>query len=101
MRKAAGEGFINSTDLADYMVKKGMPFRSAYKISGRIVKKCIEDKKTLEGLTLSEYKEFDDIFDNDVFDAIDLDNCVNRRISEGGTSVSSVEKQIKFVREQL
>lgn len=101
MRKAAGEGFINATDLADYMVKKGMPFRSAYKISGRIVKKCIEDKKTLESLTLEEYKEFDDIFESDVFDAIDLDNCVNRRISEGGTSVISVEKQIKFVREQL
>lgn len=101
MRKAAGEGFINATDLADYLVKKGMPFRSAYKISGRIVKKCIEDKKTLETLTLLEYKEFDSIFEEDVFDAIDLDNCVERRISEGGTSVSSVEKQISIVRNLL
>ncbi len=101
MRRAAGEGFINATDLADYMVKKGLPFRSAYKISGRIVKKCIEEKKTLESLTLDEYKEFDSIFEKDVFDAIDLDNCVSRRISEGGTSVASVEKQIKKVREKL
>ena len=101
MRKAAGEGFINATDLADYMVKKGLPFRSAYKISGTIVKKCIEEGKTLEALSLEEYKSFDDIFDSDVFDAIDLDNCVSKRISEGGTSVGSVEKQIKFVREQL
>ena len=101
MRKAAGEGFINATDLADYMVKKGLPFRSAYKISGTIVKKCIEDGKTLETLSLEEYKAFDDIFESDVFEAIDLDNCVSKRISEGGTSVGSVEKQIKFVREQL
>ena len=101
MKKAASEGFINATDLADYLVKKGLPFRSAYKISGEIVKKCIEEKKVLEGLTIEEYKTFSNLFDKDVYNAIDLDVCVNKRISEGGTSVSSVEKQIKLVREKL
>ena len=101
MKKAASEGFINATDLADYLTKNGLPFRSAYKISGRIVKKCIEEKKTLETLSLAEYKEFSEIFENDVFEAIDLDNCVNKRISEGGTSVKSVEKQIAIVRGKI
>ncbi len=98
MKKAASEGFINATDLADHLTKKGLPFRSAYKISGRIVKKCIEEKKTLETLSLDEYKQFSDIFENDVYEAIDLVNCVNKRISEGGTSVKSIEKQIAIVR---
>ena len=75
-----------------------MPFRSAYKISGNIVRKCMQEGKTLENLTLDEYKQFDDCFDNDVFDAIDLNACVERRISLGGTSVSSVESQISVVR---
>jgi len=101
MKKAASEGFINATDLADYLTKKGLPFRSAYKISGQIVKKCTEEKKTLETLTLEEYKQFSDVFDDKVFDAIDLVNCVNRRISKGGTSVSSVESQIQAVRNAL
>lgn len=101
MRKAASEGFINATDLADYMVKKGLPFRSAYKVSGQIVKKCIEERKTLETLTLEEYKSFDDCFEQDVFEAIDLNVCVDKRISLGGTSVKSVEEQIKTVRSIL
>ena len=101
MKKAAGEGFINATDLADYLVKKGMPFRSAYKISGKIVAKCISENKTLETLTLEEYKEFDKLFENDIFEAIDLLNCVKRRTSEGGTAVSSVESQIKYVRQEI
>ncbi len=98
MKKAASEGFINATDLADYLVKKGLPFRTAYKISGQLVKKCIEEGKTLEKLTLEEYKQFDDCFDQEVFTAIDLEVCVEKRISKGGTSVSSVEEQIKYVR---
>lgn len=98
MKKAASEGFINATDLADYMVKKGLPFRTAYKISGQLVKKCIEEHKTLETLTLEEYKAFDECFESDLFDAIDLETCVEKRISKGGTSVSSVEQQIQYVR---
>lgn len=101
MKKAAQGGFINATDLADYLVKKGLPFRSAYKISGQIVAKCIKENKVLETLTLNEYKEFSELFEEDVFVDIDLNTCVEKRISEGGTSVGSVEKQIKFVKEKL
>ena len=98
MKKAASAGFINATDLADYLVKKGLAFRSAYKISGQIVRKCIAENKTLEQLTLEEYKEFDDCFEKDVYKAIDLSVCVEKRISEGGTSIASVEKQIQAVK---
>ncbi len=101
MKKAAQTGFINATDLADYLVKKGLPFRSAYKISGQIVAKCICEGKILETLTLSEYKEFSELFDDDIFNEISLETCVSKRISEGGTSVKSVEKQIEFVRSQI
>ena len=101
MRNAAGEGFINATDLADYLVGKGLPFRDAYKISGRIVAYCIDHRFTLETLPLERYREFCDRFDDDVYKAIDLDECVKRRVSDGGTSVESVEKQIAAVRAKL
>jgi argininosuccinate lyase len=98
MKRAAQKGFINATDLADYLVKKGMPFRSAYKISGTLVAQCIRENKVLEELTLDEYKTYSDLFDNDLYEAIDLMVCVEKRISEGGTSVASVEKQIAYVK---
>jgi len=98
MKKAAQTGFINATDLADYLVKKGLPFRSAYKISGQIVAKCIAEGKVLETLTLEEYRSFSELFSSDVFESIDLVKCVEKRISEGGTSIGSVESQIKFVK---
>ncbi len=101
MLKAAQGGFINATDLADYLVKKGLPFRSAYKISGSIVAWCLEHEKVLETLTLEEYQTFSDLFDEHVFDAIDLKVCVEKRISEGGTSFDSVQKQIDYVRGML
>ena len=101
MKKAAQGGFINATDLADYLVKKGLPFRSAYKISGQIVAKCIAEGKVLETLTLEEYKTFSDLFENDLYQDIDLLTCVEKRISEGGTSRASVEAQIAFVKERL
>ena len=101
MKKAAQGGFINATDLADYLVKKGLPFRSAYKISGQIVAKCIAEGKVLETLTLEEYKEFSDLFENDLYQEIDLLTCVEKRISEGGTSVASVEAQIAYVKERI
>ena len=101
MKKAAQGGFINATDLADYLVKKGLPFRSAYKISGQIVAKCIAEGKVLETLTLAEYKEFSDLFEEDLYQEIDLLTCVEKRISEGGTSVASVEAQIAWVKEQI
>lgn len=101
MRKAASGGFINATDLADYLVCRGMPFRTAYKVAGGLVAQCIREGKTLETLSLSDYRAQSDLFDEDVYHAIDLDTCVNRRISEGGTSVESVRAQIAYVREKL
>ena len=101
MKLAAQKGFINATDLADYLVKKGMPFRNAYKISGQLVALCISENTVLEALPLEVYKNYSEIFDHDLYENIDLDVCVQRRISEGGTSVSSVETQINYVRSQL
>ncbi|MBQ3081639.1 MAG: argininosuccinate lyase [Clostridia bacterium] len=101
MKRAAQTGFINATDLADYLVCKGLPFRSAYKISGSIVARCMKDGEVLETLPLAVYKEYSDLFEEDLYNAIDLNTCVEKRISEGGTSVSSVEAQIKYVKEML
>ena len=101
MLKAAQKGFINATDLADYLVKKGMPFRQAYKISGSIVADCIKKDLVLETYPMEEYKKYSEIFEDDLYNEIDLKTCVEKRISEGGTSVSSVEAQIKYVREAL
>ena len=101
MKKAAQGGFINATDLADYLVKKGMPFRSAYKISGQIVAQCIREGLVLETLPLAEYQKYSDLFAEDLYNDIDLLTCVEKRISEGGTSVSSVEAQIAYVKENL
>lgn len=101
MKHAAGAGFINATDLADWMVVKGLPFRTAYKLAGQCVAKCISMGTVLEELPLDEYKKIDDIFDESLFKAIDLAECVKRRISEGGTSPDSVTRQIAVVREAL
>ncbi len=101
MYKAAGKGYINATDLADYLTKKGLPFRTAYKIVGQTVGYCIRQNKTLEELSLEEYRTLYEGYDRGLFDAISLKNCVSRRTSEGGTALPSVEKQIGFVREQM
>ncbi len=101
MKRAAQKGFINATDLADYLVKKNLPFRSAYKISGQLVAKCIAEGKVLEELTISEYKEFSELFEDDLYNEISLETCVEKRISEGGTSVKSVEAQIAFVKDKI
>ena len=101
MKRAAQKGFINATDLADYLVKKGMPFRSAYKISGSLVAQCIRENIVLEEMPLDAYKAYSDLFDNDLYEAIDLVTCVETRISEGGPAAASVEKQIAYVKEVL
>ena len=101
MYKAAEEGFINATDLADYLTKKGMPFRSAYKIVGQIVAESIEKKTVLDKLPLEAYKQHSDMFEADLYSEISLKACVEKRISEGGTSVASVEKQLVLVRKEL
>ena len=101
MKKAAQKGFINATDLADYLVKKGLPFRSAYKISGELVRKCIAENKVLEELSLDEFKAHSELIEDDIYSEIDLLTCVEKRISLGGTSVSMVERQIEFVKNKL
>ena len=101
MKKAAQGGFINATDLADYLVKKGLPFRSAYKISGQLVAKCIQSGSVLEELPLEEYRKFSDLFEADLYQEIDLLTCVEKRISKGGTCVASVEQQLQYVCSKL
>ena len=101
MYRAAGKGFINATDCADYLVTKGLPFRTAYKITGQLVAHCIKAGTVLEELPLDDYKSFSDLFDTDVYSFISLERCMNSRTSYGGTSVSSVEYQISRAREFL
>mgnify|MGYP001373173481 FL=1 len=101
MRNAAAKGFINATDCADYLVKKGMPFRDAYKITGELVAICIKRGCTLEELPISDYKDKSDIFDDGIFDAINLENCVAERNIAGGPAPESVKAHIERVREQF
>ena len=101
MLQSAKKGFMNATDLADYLVLKGLAFRDAYKLSGSAVAYCIQTGTILEDLTLEQYKTFSQLIDNDVYDAIDLKNCVQKRISEGGTSVESVKKQLAYLENAL
>ncbi len=101
MRKAAAKGFINATDCADYLVKKGMPFRTAYKLTGELVALCISKNTTLEELSLDDYKQKSELFDEEVYKAINLDTCVKERKSYGGPSPDSVLLQVKTVRKKL
>jgi len=101
MRAAAAKGFINATDCADYLVKKGMPFRDAYKITGTLVHTCIEKNCTLETLPLEEYKKLTDKFDSDVYEAISLDACVMQRKVPGGPAPESVKAQIEYVKSKI
>ncbi len=99
MKKAAQRGFINATDLADYLVRKGLPFRSAYKISGAIVGDCVKSGAVLEELPLETYQQYSDLFDPDVYEAIDLTACVEKRTSAGGPA--KVQKQIDYIKNCL
>ena len=101
MRRAAAKGFINATDCADYLTKKGMPFRDAYKLTGCMVSDCIAKDKTLEELTLDEFKGYSALFENDIYDAIDLVKCCEGRTSYGGPSEASVKNQIALAAAQL
>ena len=94
MRRAAAAGFINATDCADYLTKKGMPFRDAYKLTGQMVADCIAAGKVLEELTLAEFQSYSPLFGQDVYQAIDLVNCCEGRTSYGGPSAASVKAQI-------
>ena len=97
MRKAAGKGFINATDCADYLTKKGMPFRDAYTVTGKLVAACTAQGKTLEELSLDELKAVSELFDQDVYEAINLENCMALRASYGGPAVSETTRQIEAI----
>ncbi len=101
MREAAAKGFINATDCADYLVKKGIAFRDAYKITGEIVRLCIENNLTLETLPIEKYKEFSNKFEKDIFEAINLETCVMQRKVEGGPAPESVKAQIEYIKEKI
>jgi argininosuccinate lyase len=101
MRKAAAEGFINATDCADYLVYKGLPFRDAYKCVGQLVASCIAQNLTLETLPLAQYKAACDLFDADVFDAINLDHCVNKRIVKGAPAPQCVLAEVAALEAQI
>ena len=101
MYNACKNGFINATDLADYVTKKGVPFRKAYQITGQIVGYCVENNLTLEEIPLEKYKEYCLEFDGGLYEAINLKTCVEKRISEGGTGLKSVEKQIEDIKAYL
>ncbi len=101
MRDSASKGFINATDCADYLVKKGMPFRDAYKIIGKLVSYCENNNKTLESLTLEEYKKTNNLFEKDIYEEISLENCVKKRKVIGGPAPEIVKKHIKDVIEKI
>ena len=101
MRNAAAKGFINATDCADYLVKKGMPFRDAYKITGTLVAECIEKGLTLETLPLECYRKMTELFTEDVYEAISLETCVRERKSEGGPAPDAVKVQLEIAAKQL
>lgn len=97
MLRAASGGFINATDCADYLVKKGMPFREAYMIVGRLVNMCIKTGESLDTLTLKDFRAISGLFDEDVYDALQLKTCVNGRRVYGGPSEESVLKQVGLI----
>ena len=101
MYNAAKKGFINATDLADYLAKKGMPFRDAYKLTGSIVLDSIKNNVTLDEIKIEKYKEYSNLISEDVYEAIDLRNCADKRLSFGGTGKEAVLKQISLVEEEL
>ena len=101
MLAAAKEGFINATDLADYLAKKGIPFRTAYKITGEIVAYCIDNKKDLESMGISEYKAFSSVFEDDLYNDISLEACLKKRSSFGGTSPEQTKTRIEYIKKAI
>ena len=101
MYAASKKGFINATDLADYLTKRGVPFRTAYKIVGTVVGRCVKEGITLDEVSLEEYKSYSEIFESDLYDEISLETCIRKRISRGSTGYESVAEQIEYVENQL
>lgn len=99
MARAAAGGFINATDCADYLTKKGMPFREAYMIVGRLVNMCIQAGETLETLTLRDFRAVSELFDSDIYEALELKHCVHERKVLGGPSAEDVTRQIQYIKD--
>jgi argininosuccinate lyase len=97
MQKAASGGFINATDCADYLTRKGMPFREAYMIVGRLVNNCLKSGDTLDTLTLRDFRAVSGLFDGDIYDALALRACVNGRKVMGGPAEEEVKRQIAYI----
>jgi len=101
MKRSAVKGFTNATDAADYLVKRGVPFRDAHGIIGQLVLACIEKDKAIEDMTLEELREISEVFDADVYDAISLKTCVERRLTTGAPGVSAMRGVIAEYRKYL
>jgi argininosuccinate lyase len=98
MRTAAAFGFSTATDVADYLVRRGMPFRDAHETVGKAVRYCIEMKKNLQELTLDEWRSFSEKIEADIFTAITLEASVNARLAIGGTALARVKEEIARVK---
>ncbi len=101
MREAAARGFSTATDVADYLVRKGLPFRQAHEVVGKTVRYCIESGKDIPELTLDEFRQFSKKIEADIFDAVTLDASVNARQATGGTARAAVEREIARARQEL
>jgi len=101
MYRGAGRGFTNATDAADYLVKKGLPFRSAHEVIGRMVLHCIKEQKAIADLTLDQLQEFSELFGEDVFDEISLEACVAGRKLPGGPAPQAVLAHIAQTEEWI
>ncbi|PYM50856.1 MAG: argininosuccinate lyase, partial [Candidatus Rokuibacteriota bacterium] len=98
MRRAAGEHFSTATDLADYLVRKGLPFRQAHEVVGRLVRYALDEGKTLEDLTLPEFRRFSPLIDGDVKDAITVEASLRARAVTGGTAPAAVRRTLALAR---
>ena len=101
MRIAAGRGFSTATDIADYLVRKGLPFRNAHEVVGKTVRFCVENEKSIPELTLEEFRQFSADIDGDIFNCVTLEASVNARKATGGTAREAVEKEIILARQSL
>ncbi|CAG0947170.1 partial argininosuccinate lyase, partial [Anaerolineae bacterium] len=101
MLKATGAGFLNATDAADYLVRRGVPFRQAHEVAGRTVAYCIEKGKTLEELTLVEWKALSPAFEKDIKEAVSIKRSLNVRKVYGGTALATVRKRLKAVKKEI
>ena len=101
MEKSARQGFTNATDAADYLVNHGVPFRDAHGIVGRLVLYCIEKNIALDDMTLEEYREISPVFEEDIFDAISMETCVNKRLTAGAPGKKAMKQVIKLYKQYL